>query len=564
MSDTPPATRSERRRHGKSWARRLNTSEGLRSRLGQLAVLPPCAVLLLIALPEYLLRTEPPWSGTRMLVWTVAAACCAGVLVVTWRMSRATADTVHRHRVADVEAVHQQQAAEHRAVTQWITHLQSVMADGLKAVQTMVDQLQRGEQPQVRELPPEPVAPHPFAALEHGLLQFVHGVQTTLTESSARQEKAAVLSIARRILTLINNTLKAFDALEREMEDPEVLSPLFRLDHMVTRLRRLAESLTVAGGALPRRSGRATLLSDVISHAISEIEQYERVHLVSPVDGTVDGRAATGLVHLLAELLDNAANFSEPQTQVLVRVEMAASGVIIQIDDRGKPMPQATLAQLNGLLSEPSRHRSGDYLRDGRIGMWVVAEYARRLGLHVRLQSNFYGSNQAEVRVPHGLFTAAPERQEPAARPDHPPLSPVHALAPETSTAAARTADRSGAAPAAATTRSAEPSTSRAASVIPPLTTHGGSEVPDGSGDGDQLPKRDRSRSYLVPGLQDSTREARGSTAPSAPPSAGLMSRVAEGRRRAEQGSVLGPSPLPEPTDPPHSLEVPRGDRDSA
>ncbi|MDX3847021.1 ATP-binding protein [Streptomyces europaeiscabiei] len=566
MSDSPPATRSERRRHGKSWARRVNTSAGLRSRLGQLAVLPPCVVLLLIALPEYLLRTEPPWSGTRLLVWTVAAASCTGVLVVAWRMSRATADAVHRHRVADVEAVQQQQAAERQAVSQWITRLRSVMADGLKAVQTTVDQLQRGEQPQVRELPPEPEAPHPFTALEYELLEFVHGVQTALTDSSARQEKAAVLSIARRILTLINSTLKAFDALEREMEDPEVLSPLFRLDHMVTRLRRLAESLTVAGGALPRRSGRATLLSDVISHAISEIEQYERVRLVSPVDGTVDGRAATGLVHLLAELLDNAANFSDPQTQVLVRVEMAASGVIIQIDDRGKPMPQATLAQLNGLLSEPSRHRSGDYLRDGRIGMWVVAEYARHLGLHVRLQRNFYGSNQAEVRVPHGLFTAAPERQEPAARPGRPSPSPAHALAPKTSTAAARTADRTGGAPAAAPpamTHSVEPNTGSEASGIPPLPTHSGSEVPDGSGDGDQLPKRDLSRSYLAPGLQNSTREARGSTAPSAPPSAGLMSRVAEGRLRAERGRVLNPSPLPEPTAPPHSLEVPRGDHDA-
>ncbi|MEW2302136.1 ATP-binding protein [Streptomyces sp. NPDC006655] len=556
----------------------MNTSEGLRSRLGQLAVLPPCAVLLLIALSEYLLRTGSSWSGTRLLVWAAAVAGCAGVLVAAWRMSGTTADVVHRDRVAGVEAVEQQraadvqslkqqQAADHRAVSQWITRLRSVMADGLKAVQTTMDQLQRGEQPQVRELPTEPVAPHPFEVLERGLLEFVHGVQTALTDSSARQEKAAVLSISRRILTLINNTLKEFDALEREMEDPEVLSPLFRLDHKVTRLRRLAESLTVAGGALPRRSGRATLLSDVISHAISEIEQYERVRLVSPVDGTVDGRAATGLVHLLAELLDNAANFSDPQTQVQVRVEMAASGVVIQIDDRGKLMPQETLTQLNSLLSEPTRHRSGDYLRDGRIGMWVVAEYARRLGLHVRLQSNFYGSNQAEVRVPFGLFTTAPDRQEPAARPDRPAPSPIHAPAPETAAADTRTTDRPRETPAAAppvTAHNAEPATRSAASHMTPLPEHGASEVPDGSGDGDELPVRDRRRSYLAPGLQDSAREARRSTAPSAPPSAGLMSQIAEGRRRAEQDGVLDTSPLAEPTHPPHSLEGPRGNHDFA
>ncbi|WP_329020637.1 sensor histidine kinase [Streptomyces sp. NBC_01601] len=574
MSDSPPATRSERRRHGNSWARRLNTSEGLRARLGQLAGLPPLAVLMLTFVSAYLLRIESAGSGTRWLAWTAVAVACTAVSVVAWRVSRTTADEVHRHRVADVEAAQQQRvkdlraseqehAAERRAVSQWIARLRSVLADGLKEVQSTLDQLQRGEQPQVSELPPASVAPHPFAALERELLEFVHGVQTALTDSSARQEKAAVLSIARRILTLINNTLKEFDALEREMEDPEVLSPLFRLDHKVTRLRRLAESLTVAGGSLPRRSGRATLLSDVISHAISEIEQYERVRLVSPVDGTVDGRAATGLVHLLAELLDNAANFSDPQTQVQVRVEMAASGVVIQIDDRGKLMPQETLTQLNSLLSEPTRHRSGDYLRDGRIGMWVVAEYARRLGLHVRLQNNFYGSNQAEVRVPFGLFTTAPDRQEPAVRPDRPVASPIHAPAPETAAADTRTTDKPRETPAAAppaTAHSAEPTPRSTASRTTPLPEHGASEIPDGSGDGDELPVRDRSRSYLAPALQDSAREARRSTAPSAPPSAGLMSQIAEGRRRAE----LDTSPLPEPTHPPHPLEGTRGNHDFA
>jgi hypothetical protein len=207
MSDTPPATRSERRRHGKSWTRKVNTSEGLRSRLGQLAVLPPLAVLLLIALPEYLLQNEPSWSGLRILVWTVVAAACAVVLVAAWRMSGKTADVVHGQRVAAVEAVQQQwasqvadlnrrHAGDRQTDSQWIARLQSVMADGLKQVQTALDQLQRGEQPQVRELPPAWGAAHPFASLERGLLEFVHEVQTALTDSSARQEKAAVLSIA--------------------------------------------------------------------------------------------------------------------------------------------------------------------------------------------------------------------------------------------------------------------------------------------------------------------------------------------------------------------------------
>jgi signal transduction histidine kinase len=573
MSDTPPATRSERRRHGKSWTRKVNTSEGLRSRLGQLAVLPPLAVLLLIALPEYLLQNEPSWSGLRILVWTVVAAACAVVLVAAWRMSGKTADVVHGQRVAAVEAVQQQwasqvadlnrrHAGDRQTDSQWIARLQSVMADGLKQVQTALDQLQRGEQPQVRELPPAWGAAHPFASLERGLLEFVHEVQTALTDSSARQEKAAVLSIARRIMSLINNTLKGFDELERDMEDPEVLQPLFKLDHMVTRLRRLAESLTVAGGALPRRGRKPTLLSDVIQHAISEIEQYERVNLVSPTDGMVDGRAATGLVHLLAELLDNAAKFSDPATPVMVRVERAASGVVIQVDDRGRLMPQDTLEHLNNLLSEPSRHRAGDYLRDGRIGMWVVAEYARRLGLHVRLQSNFYGSNQAEVRIPFDLFTTSPDTPKPTVRPDRPSHSPEQAPSGGEHTAAPPAGSRTGTPVALAPveTLGTEPAvrlapSHRRSTPAPAASTAGSGTASD---DSEALPTRDTSRSYLVPALQDN-RRAR--PEPSASPSSGLMSQIAEGRRRAEQDSVPNASHTLDPTDTPHSLEVPRGNK---
>ncbi|WP_157876520.1 sensor histidine kinase [Streptomyces graminilatus] len=566
----------------------MSTSEGLRARLGQLAVLPPLAVLVLTVLPAYLLRAERAGSGTRWLVWSAVAVSCTAVLVVAWRASRSTSDTVHQHRVGAVEAAQQQgadavealrreQATDRQAVSQWIALLRSALADGLKAVQSTLDQLQRGEQLQVRELPPAPVAPHPFLALEHELLEFVHGVQTALTDSSARQEKAAVLSIARRILTSINQTLQAFDGLEREMEDPDVLQPIFKLDHAVTRLRRLAESLTLAGGALPRRNSKAMKLSDVISHAISEIEQYARVKLVSPAEGMIDGRAAPGLVHAVAELLDNAAKFSKPTTEVLVRVDTVDSGVVIQIDDRGKLMPRDTLTQLNGLLSEPSRHRAGDYLRDGRMGVWVVAEYARRLGFSVRLQSNVYGSNQAEVLVPLDLFSTTPDRQEPAARPNL--QSPEPVLADGRGVPAASTRARVAVTRGPVASRIPDPSASgalppgsglaplpsRRASGIPgPAAGHAAAEAPDTSVSGDSapLPKRDLSRSYLAPELQDAAPGSGGYTEPSAPPSPSLMSRLAEGRLRAEQDAAPDASQSAEPTNPPHSLEAHSGDHE--
>lgn len=554
MLDTPPATRSARRRHGKSWAARLNTAEGLRSRQRQLAVLPTGAGVLLIALAGYRLRSEPVWSGL-WWVWAAAAAGCVVVLGVAWRIGDATAVAVHRQRVAAVEAVERQRAADGQAVEQWVTRLRSALADGLKDVQRTLDQLQRGEQAQVRAMPSAPVARHAFALLEHDLHGFVRGVQMSVADASAQQEKAAVLSIARRMLTLLTQMLKAFDGLEREMEDPEVLGPVFRLDHMATRLRRLAESISVVGGAVPRRSSKPTPLSDVINHAIAEVEQYGRVRVASPVEGVVVGRAAAGLIHLLAELIDNAANFSDTKTQVLIRVEKTASGVVIQIDDRGKLMPEETFQRLNSLLSDPSRHHAGEHLRDGRIGMWVVAEYARRLRLQVRLQSNFYLSNQAEVRVPIALFHSSATGQEQGLQPDprtlvQAPASGLSGEGPASVHTLPGEADRAG--------NPAGPSAARPAAVggmgtLPVRSSAAGRPVPgpstSGAGDDSSpggapapLPVRDTTRSYLAAELQDTTVAHQ---EPAAPPDPGLVARVIAGQHRAgtQDGGAPGTTP---------------------
>ncbi|MGW1783959.1 ATP-binding protein [Streptomyces sp. NPDC002143] len=559
----------------------MSTLEGLRSWLGLLAVLPPCAVVIVAALSEYLLQAEGSWSGLRVLVWSGAAVACTGVAISAWRMSRTTADAVHGQREAGTEAlqhqreagvaaVKQQQATERRAVSQWITHLQSALADGLKQVQSTLDQLHRGEQPQVRELPPEPTDPHPFAVLERDVLKFVHGVQLALTDSSARQERAAVLSTARRLLTSINNTLKAFDDFERQIDDPVVLKPVFALDHAVTRLRRLAESLALAGGAAPRHFPRPMPLSDTIGHAISEIEQYPRVKMASPADGLIDGRVAPGLVHAVSELLDNAATFSNPSTPVAVTVEEVGSGVLIQIEDRGIAMPQEDLNRLNNLLSEPSRHRAGDYLRDGRMGLWVVAEHARRLGFSVRIQSNFYGGIQAEVRIPFELFTETPHQQKQAARRDRLSPAPVRAPDSDTPTAATRATGPTRTAPGLRPVDSPSAGPSNGASITavggrPALPTRRPSsearqaseQVPsatqDGSAssDGSPLPRRDRTRSYLAPQLQNAAPGSQTQAEPTAPPNAGLMSTLAAGRLRAEQDSQPDSSQSLEPTNPP-------------
>ncbi|MEU0722818.1 ATP-binding protein [Streptomyces sp. NPDC006140] len=454
--------------------------------------------------------------------------------------------------------------ANSNAVEQWITRLLSVLADGLKCTQQTMDQVQRGERPQLRELPLKPDERNRFAVLEYELHRFVREAQLLISGASAQQEKRAHLTLGRRMLMLLNQMLRAFDELEREIEDPVVLRPLWHLDHMATRARRFAESIAVVGGAVPRRSDKPTSLSDVINHAIAEVEQYARVKLASPVEGTIRGRAAAGLIHSLAELIDNATNFSAPDTQVAVRVVKLPAGIAIEIDDHGEQIPDEFRDQLNGLLADVSRPTVGEFVRDGRIGMWVVATHARRIGFQVRLQTNIYLGNQAVVVIPFALFHSSTtdngQDEQPAPAPvrrdletPRPPLTGGR-IRPGSDT---RLPD--GPRPAGA----ALPTSAADAERLPPLpqrrtgatqafqpgrtsSTSSGSESPQ------PLTVRDTSRSYLAEGLRRRPSRA----VPTNAPDSRLMAQIAAGRRRAAQQGASGSHPSPKPSESPHALEA--------
>ncbi|MBM7092791.1 ATP-binding protein, partial [Streptomyces sp. S12] len=113
------------------------------------------------------------------------------------------------------------------------------------------------------------------------------------------------------------------DELENEIEDPDLLKGLFHVDHLATRIRRHAENLAVLGGAVSRRQwSNPVSMTEVLRSAIAEVEQYSRVKLVPPIDGTLRGHAVADVIHLLAELVENATVFSAPHTQVLLRASL--------------------------------------------------------------------------------------------------------------------------------------------------------------------------------------------------------------------------------------------------
>jgi hypothetical protein len=200
---------------------------------------------------------------------------------------------------------------------------------------------------------------------------------------------------------------------EAKVEDPDLLKGLFTVDHLATRMRRQSESLAVLGGAASRRQWtRQVTMYEVLRAAIAEVEQYSRVKVVPPVEGILLGTAVADVIHLIAELIENAAKFSSPRTNVLLRAQKVTAGLAIEVEDRGLGMMPADQQRMNGLLADPGQINIGDLLKDGRIGLFVVSTLARRHGIKVQLQNNIYGGTQAVVVLPNVLLDAGEGERE--------------------------------------------------------------------------------------------------------------------------------------------------------
>ncbi|MFJ5293677.1 ATP-binding protein [Streptomyces sp. NPDC088348] len=221
------------------------------------------------------------------------------------------------------------------------------------------------------------------------------------------QKVEVFVNLARRLQSLVHREIQLLDELENQVEDPELLKGLFQVDHLATRIRRHAENLAVLGGAISRRQwSNPVSLTEVMRSAVAEVEQYPRVKLVPPVDGTLRGHAVADVIHLLAELVENATVFSAPHTQVLLRAQHVTAGLAVEVEDRGLGMSVTETDRMNALLAEPDQVNVGHLLQDGRIGLYVVAALARRHGVSVRLQANIYGGVQAVLVLPAALLGA--------------------------------------------------------------------------------------------------------------------------------------------------------------
>mgnify|MGYP002620864004 CR=1 FL=1 len=182
-------------------------------------------------------------------------------------------------------------------------------------------------------------------------------VQAAVGQAELRRGVSQVFrNLARRNQSLLHRQLTQLDAMQRKTTDPKTLQDLFRLDHLTTRMRRQAEGLIILSGAPAGRAWRKPVpILDVVRGAVAEVEDYTRVVLTPMPDAALIGSAVTDVIHLLAELIENATVFSPPHTQVQVRAELVGRGIAIEIEDRGLGLGDAE----RQLAGDPGRRLDG-------------------------------------------------------------------------------------------------------------------------------------------------------------------------------------------------------------
>jgi len=209
-------------------------------------------------------------------------------------------------------------------------------------------------------------------------------------------------NLARRNQSLLQRQLTVLDSMERRATDPDVLEDLFKMDHLTTRMRRHAEGLIILSGAAPGRAWSAPVkLIDVMRGAVAEVEDYARVTVSTQSKAALSGAAVTDVIHLLAELIENATTLSPPFTQVRVSGETVGNGFAIEIEDRGLGMAPQRMAELNERLANPPDLNPAN---TEQLGLFVVGQLARRHGIGVTLRPSPYGGTTAVTLIPQRLI----------------------------------------------------------------------------------------------------------------------------------------------------------------
>ncbi|MGW0246133.1 sensor histidine kinase [Nocardia goodfellowii] len=235
-------------------------------------------------------------------------------------------------------------------------------------------------------------------------------VAAAVNEARTREGVRAVfLNIAHRSQLVVHQQLAILDEAESRQVDPDLLHIYFRLDHLATRERRNAENLIILAGGRPGRQWRQPVpLIELVRSAIGETLDFARTQITRMPHASIDGGVVADLIHLLAELADNATSFSPPESRVEISGIVVGRGIAVEVVDQGMGMSPEDLRQANDMLADPPDFGVGVVSADSRLGLFVVAQLAARHGIAVRLSDSDYGGVLAVVLIPTALVTAEP------------------------------------------------------------------------------------------------------------------------------------------------------------
>ncbi|MFF5185892.1 ATP-binding protein [Streptomyces sp. NPDC000345] len=344
---------------------------------------------------------------------------------------------------------------------------------------------------------------------------------------------AATANAAARMQALATGTLADLRAMEERHSDEDVLADLLHLDHRTAQAGRLADSIAVLTGARSgRRWARPISMESILRGAMGRISGYQRIRLHSVSDVAVAGHAAEGVMHALAELLDNAANFSPPNAEVHVYVEEVPAGAIVSVEDSGLVMSDVQLRRAEQAVAGDVAGLGG--LTGTRLGLAVVGRLSRKHGMKVSFRPSARGGTGVLMLIPQDILTPAP--------------SPVQLPAdprPHSAPTRVPNADRGTPAPS-----EAAPSPDR----TQPHEETGA--TPEAGG----LPKRRRGRTLAA---AESARAAQATRRPTSAPEdirarASRFGAFRQAVRAGDPAERTGGHPLPAGTGDPHTTPAPR------
>jgi signal transduction histidine kinase len=293
-----------------------------------------------------------------------------------------------------------------RSINRRLTELRrSALTLAREQLPAVVARLRRGESVDVAaEAPPIRVGSDEIGQVGQAIDAVRQtAIRSAIDEANIRQGVNDMFrNLARRNQSLLQRQLSVLDDMERKAADPDVLEDLFKMDHLTTRMRRHAEGLIILSGAPPGRSWSSPVkLIDVMRGAVAEVEDYARVTVSTQARTALAGSAVTDVIHLLAELIENATSLSPPFTQVRVGGESVANGFAIEIEDRGLGMTPQRVAELNERLANPPDLNPAN---TEQLGLFVVGQLARRHRINVLLRPSPYGGTSAVVLIPGDLI----------------------------------------------------------------------------------------------------------------------------------------------------------------